>query len=310
VGPFVGGALTELLSWRWVLLINVPVTLIAIALMLRSVPESRDETVPRSIDWSGLAAVALGISAITFAVDRGEGWGWGSAQTQGQFATGALLLVAIVAIERRATSPLIDLTLFRNRPYVSITLLGMTANIAFVVTTFSATLYLQDVRGYSPLEAGFIFLAASVMQAVAGPLSGRLAERFDVPRTMAVSIAIGAIGLIFVAAGLGIGLFALALVVFGLGYLLCWALLSVGTQSVVPTQQAGAASGVSLAIVIGAAGLCVAIAAALIEALTTATRPEGDVIEEMLRAIAIASVPIAVVLAAIGGARRNRPAGV
>jgi EmrB/QacA subfamily drug resistance transporter len=301
VGPFVGGGLTELLSWRWVLLVNVPVAIIGVALMLRSVPESRDETVPRSIDWDGLAAV-------TFAVDRGEDWGWGSAQTIGLFCAGALLLIAFVAIERRATWPLIDLSLFRNRPYVAITLLGMTANIVFVVTTFAATLYLQDVRGYSPIEGGFIFLAASLMQAVAGPLSGRLAERFDVPKVMAVSIAIGAVGLLTVAAGVGIGLYACALVVFGIGYGVCWAILSVGTQSVVPTEQAGAASGVSLAIVIGMAGLCVAIAAALIETLTGPTRSEGESIELILRALAIGSVPIAIVLAAIGARRAPRAA--
>lgn len=308
VGPFVGGGLTELLSWRWVLLVNVPVTLVAIALMLRSVPQSRDETVPGEIDWGGLAAVALGIGSITFAVDRGETWGWGSPQTIGLFAGGAALLAAFVAIERRVAWPLVDLGLFRNRPYVSITLLGMTANIVFVVTTFAATLYLQDVRGYSPLEGGFIFLAASVMQAVAGPLSGRLAERFDVPRVMAVSIAVGAAGLLAVAAGLGIGIYAAALVVFGLGYGLCWAMLSIGTQSVVPTEQAGAASGVSLAVVIGMAGLCVAIAAALIEALTAATRPEGEAIEEILRVLAIASVPLAIAFAALSGRRRG-PSG-
>jgi MFS family permease len=221
------------------------------------------------------------------------------------FCAGALLLVAFVAIERRATWPLIDLSLFRNRPYVSITLLGMTANIVFVVTTFAATLYLQDVRGYSPLEGGFIFLAASVMQAIAGPLSGRLAERHDVPKVMALSIACGALGLVIVAAGVGIGLYAAALVVFGLGYGLCWAMLSVGTQAVVPTEQAGAASGVSLAIVIGVAGLCVALAAALIETLTGAARSEGESIELILRALAIGSVPIAIVLAALGARRRS-----
>ena len=186
----------------------------------------------------------LGIAAVTFAVDRGEDWGWASAQTLGLFAAGALLLIAFVAIERRATWPLIDLSLFGNRPYVAITMLGLTANVVFVVTTFAATLYLQDVRGYSPLEGGFIFLAASVMQAVAGPLSGRLAERFDVPRVMAASIAIGAVGLLIVAAGArDRASTPLALPVFGLGYGLCWAMLSVGTQAVVPTEQAGAASG-------------------------------------------------------------------
>ncbi len=301
VGPFVGGGLTELLSWRWVLLINVPTAAIAIALMIRSVPESRDETVPRQIDFSGLAAIALGIAAITFAVDRGDVWGWGSAWTIGLFAAGVALLAGFVAIERRTAYPLVDLKLFRNRPFVAVTLLGMTANIAFVVTTFAATLYLQDVRGYSPLEGGSIFLAASVMQAIAGPLSGRLAERFDIPRTMLVAIVVGAIGLIVIAAGLGIGIIAAALTVFGLGYGLCWAMLSVGTQTVVPQDQAGEASGISLSIVIGMAGLAVAVVASLIEIIAGGGTGEGSAIEQILRVIAIGSVAVAIPLALLGG---------
>jgi EmrB/QacA subfamily drug resistance transporter len=301
VGPFVGGGLTELLSWRWVLLINVPTAAIAIALMVRSVPESRDETVPRQIDFSGLAAVALGIGAVTFAVDRGDAWGWGSGRTVGLFAAGVLLLASFVAIERRARFPLVDLALFRNRRFVAVTLLGMTANIAFVVTTFAATLYLQDVRGYSPLEGGFIFLAASAMQAIAGPLSGRLAERFNIPRTMLVAIGVGAVGLIVIAAGLGIGIFAVALSVFGLGYGLCWAMLSVGTQTVVPQDQAGEASGISLSIVIGMAGLAVAVVASLIEVVAGGGTGEGVAIEQILRVIAIGSVAVAIPLALLGG---------
>jgi EmrB/QacA subfamily drug resistance transporter len=301
VGPFVGGALTELLSWRAVLLINVPTAAIAIALMVRSVPESRDETVPRRIDFPGLAAVALGIGAVTFAVDRGDVWGWDSARTIGLFAAGAALLVLFVAIERRTKFPLVDLELFRNRRFVSVTLLGMTANIAFVVTTFAATVYLQDVRGYSPLQGGSIFLAASAMQAVAGPLSGRLAERFNIPRTMLIAIGVGAIGLLAIAAGLGIGLYAVALSVFGLGYGLCWAMLSVGTQTVVPQDRAGEASGVSLSIVIGMAGLAVAVVASLIEVVAGGGTGEGAAIEQILRVVAIGSVVIAIPLALAGG---------
>jgi EmrB/QacA subfamily drug resistance transporter len=308
VGPFVGGGLTEALSWRWVLLINVPVAAIAIGLMVRSVPESRDETVPRQIDVSGLAAVALGIGAITFAVDRGDAWGWGSGRTIALFAAGVALLVAFVAIERRARWPLVDMKLFRNRSFVAITLLGMTANVAFVVTTFATTLYLQDVRGYSPLEGGSIFLAASLMQAVAGPLSGRLAERLDIPRTMLAAIVVGALGLLVIAAGLGVGIIAAALVVFGLGYGLCWAMLSVGTQSVVAADRAGEASGVSLSIVIGMAGLGVALVASLIEVVAGGGTGEGTAIEQILRVIAIGSVVIAVPLAFIGG-RKPASAG-
>ena len=153
VGPFVGGFLTEELSWRWVLLVNVPVSIVGIALMLRGVPQSRDETVPRQIDWAGLAAVALGIGAVTFAVDRGEEWGWGSGRTIGLFAAGALLLAAFVAIERRASWPLIDLKLFRNRPYVAVTMLGMTANIVFVVTTFASPSTSRTCGATRPLRA-------------------------------------------------------------------------------------------------------------------------------------------------------------
>ncbi|MGH2956996.1 MAG: MFS transporter, partial [Solirubrobacterales bacterium] len=304
-GPFVGGALTELLSWRWVLLVNVPVTAFGIALMLRAVPESRDETVPRQLDLTGLAAVALGIGTITFAVDRGEDWGWGSAPMVGLFAAGAVLLIAFVAIERRVRWPLVDLSLFRNRPYVGVTLLGTTANVVFVVTTFASTLYLQDVEGHSPLIAGLIFLGASGMVAIAGPLSGRLAERFDVPLLMGGAIGVGAAGLLGVAAGGGLPVYVPALAVFGFGYGLCWSLVSVGTQASVPDQQAGEASGVSLAIVIGAAGLCVAIAAALIESIAAGGTGEGTAIEDILRVLAIASVVLAVPLAALGRARRS-----
>ncbi len=148
-------------------------------------------------------------------------------------------------------------------------------------------------------------IAIALMQAVAGPLSGRLAERFDIPRSMLAAIVVGALGLIVIAAGLGVGIIAAALVVFGVGYGLCWAMLSVGTQSVVPTDRAGEASGVSLSIVIGMAGLGVAVVASLIEVISGGATSEGTAIEEILRAIAIGSVVIAIPIALFGGRART-----
>jgi EmrB/QacA subfamily drug resistance transporter len=304
LGPFVGGFLTGVLSWRWVLLVNVPVVIAAIVLTLRAVPESRDENVPRAIDFKGLSCVVLGIGALSYAVDKGDAWGWSSGRTLGVLAAGAALLAVFVLIERRVRWPLVDLALFRNVPYVAITLLAMTANIVFVATTFASTLYLQDVRGYSPTEAGLAFLAASATLGVAGPLSGRLAEKLDVPRLMAVAIGVGAIGLLAVSADPALAVYLPGLAVFGIGYGLCWSMASVGTQSVVSTARAGEASGVTLAIVVGVAGLCVALTASLIEVLAGGGAGEGEAVEEILRVMAIASIVIAVPLALLGSRKR------
>jgi MFS family permease len=281
---------------------------LAILLTLRGVAESRDESVPRRIDLTGLATVTAGIAAVTFGVDRGDVWGWGSAATLGMIAGGLVLLVVFVAIERRVRYPLVDLSLFRNRPYVVVTISGMVANISFVVATFASTLYLQQVKGYSPIVAGLIFLAASASTACAGPLSGRLAERYDVPRLMRVAIGIGALGLLAMSFGTDLWLYLPALAVFGIGYGLCWALSSVGTQTVVPERQAGAASGLTLSIVIGVAGLCVALAASLIEVMSHGGTSQGDAIEDVLRTIAIGSAAFALVLTLVAGRLRVGPA--
>lgn len=134
VGPFFGGFITEAVSWRAVFLVNLPLGVAAIALALWGIRESRDETVPTRIDLAGLAAVALGIGAITFGVDGGEDHGWGSPEVLGPLLGGLALLVVFVGIEGRVRFPLIDLSLFRNAPYVVVTLLGMVANVAFATT--------------------------------------------------------------------------------------------------------------------------------------------------------------------------------
>jgi MFS family permease len=213
IGPFFGGFFTDAISWRGIFLINIPLGTVAIALLLRYVRESRDQTVPRRLDWAGLLAVALGIALVTLAVDRGEEWGWLSLGVLGCFLAGLLLLVAFVAVEKRVHWPLVDLGLFRNRPYVVVTLLGTISNVAFVSTTIATTIYLQQALGYSAIAAGAIFLACSGVLALAGPLSGLLGERFEVARVIPVSMALGATGLVVVALDPGLGTYLLGLAV-------------------------------------------------------------------------------------------------
>ncbi|MFE3494859.1 MFS transporter [Streptomyces sp. NPDC059175] len=294
LGPVFGGAVTELLSWRVVLLVNVPTCAVTIAMVALGVRESRDTTVPHSVDVPGLLLVILGIATVTLTVDRQQAWP--PAVSAGVSAAGVLFLVGFVLRERVARWPLVSLDLFRNMPFVIITLMSTVANIAFVVAMYGVTIYLQQATGRSPLDSGMIFLAASVAAGVAAPLSGRLGERFDVPRTMAVMTVLGAVGLFLVSLGGDLWFYLPGLALTGFGYGMGWTMGSSGTQAVVPVERVGQASGVELAIVIGVAGICVAAAASLIEVRTTADGL-ATAIEDVLRWIAIGS---AVAAAALG----------
>jgi EmrB/QacA subfamily drug resistance transporter len=296
IGPMFGGGLTELIDWRVVLLVNAPASALAMAVVARGVRESRDTTAPRSVDLPGLVAVVIGIAAITFAVDRSNEWS--ATATMGGAAIGLLFLAGFVIRERTARWPLVGLDLFRNGAYVIVTLMATVANVAFCVATFATALYLQQVEGYTPLEAGVIFLAASVATGAAGPVSGRLGERFDIPRTIAVATVIGSVGLFVVSLGGALGPYLAALALFGAGYGVGWAMASVGTQTVVAPERAGQASGVTLSIVIGLAGLAVSAAATLMEGGGSL----GGSIEDILRWLAIGSAAIAVMLA-LGASR-------
>lgn len=295
IGPFFGGFFTEVLSWRWIFLINIPLGTIAIAMVMRYVEESRDETAPRRIDLPGLAAVGLGVALVTFAVDRGEEWGWLAAQTIGTFCAGLVLLGAFVAIERRVRWPLVDLELFRNRAYAIVTSLGTIANAAFTATLLATTIYLQQVLDYSPIEAGAIFLACSAMLALAGPIAGRLGERFNVAQVIMAVILVGSAGLSVVALDPGLLPYLAGLALVGMGYGIGWSIVNVGTQQVVPTRVAGEASGMTLAIVVGVGGMGVAATSALIEALSDGS-PDSGAVEAVLLGIAIGAALLGVVL--------------
>jgi EmrB/QacA subfamily drug resistance transporter len=293
LGPIVGGVLTELLSWRIVLLVNVPLAGVAIAVAAVGIHESRDPTVPRTVDVPGLLAIVAGIAIVTYAVDRAATWG--TVRTLVVVALGVLSFVGFVMRERRTEWPLVRLDLFRNAPYVVVTLMGLVANTGLVVMIFASTIYLQQVDSDSPLQAGLILLAASVTVGVAGPVSGRLGERYDIPRTMMVATIIGSVGLVVVSLGGALPVYVTALAVVGAGLGVGWSMASIGTQTVVPTEQAGLASGVTLAIVIGIAGLAVTLGGTLIELGDDL----GSAIETLLLTLAIGSAVAAALLGVV-----------
>jgi MFS family permease len=305
-GPFVGGVLTQVLGWEWVFFFNVPFAIGALAFGLAGVADSRDETAPRHVDVVGAVLVAAGIVAISYAFDQGPAWGWGSPGFLGLALAGVAVLAVFVMVEARVRAPLVDLALFRNRAFVVVTGAGWVANSAFVIAIFATTLFLQQVRDLSPIEAGFVFLAPSVALAFAGPLSGRLAERLRPEHVGALAVLVGGLGLAVQAIDMTVwALMVIGLGVMGLGYGIAWSYSSVGTQAVVRPEQAGGAAGVTLTAVIGGAGLLLVLAATAIEELSNGPVPTVSALEDVLRIVAGASIVVAGLLTLLAARARR-----
>ena len=197
------------------------------------------------------------------------------------------LLASFVAYEARAKAPLVDLKLFRNYPYVLVTAMGMVANVVYVVSVFVVTLYLQQVRGLSPLTAGVVFLAPSVLVAVSGPLGGRLQKQFRPTAVMAGAGLISGVGVLAMSFAHSWAVYVPCFAFAGLGFGLGWTFASVGTQSVVSPERAGEASGVLLTILVTAGGIGIATSATVIELLVHSGTSTADAINGTLRVLGI-----------------------
>jgi EmrB/QacA subfamily drug resistance transporter len=195
VGPVVGGYLVEHASWRSVFFINVPVGVVGLILAAAVVPESRDQAGHRHLDPPGLIAGTAAVSALTYALIEGNARGWTDGRILAAFAAAAVATAAFAAIEARRESSMLPVGLLRNRTFAGANIVGALMFFGMIGTIFFLTLYLQDVRGYSPAQAGLRLLPLSGMILVFAPVAGKLSDRVGSRGFMTVGPALTAAGL-------------------------------------------------------------------------------------------------------------------
>ena len=244
LGPIVGGTLVTSLGWRSIFLINIPAGAAAIALTLRFVPESRAPRA-RRFDPIGQGLVILLLSTLTFGIIEAPSRGWSSAVIVGALATSAFALLGLLVYEPRREEPLIDLRFFRSIPFSSSIVISVAAFAAFGGFLFLNTLYLQDVRGLSPLQAGLATVPTALMTMLASPLSGRIVGHRGprVPLVISgVSFVIACALLSDIDAATPFAQLIVAYVIFGLGFGFVNAPITNAAISGMPRAQAGVAS--------------------------------------------------------------------
>ncbi len=177
IGPLVGGLLTEHLNWSWIFFVNVPVGILAIVASYLLIDESRDETHVR-LDLPGLVTSALGLFALTYGLIEANQYGWTSGRILVAFVVAALSILAFVQLERRQKDPLLDLSLFQSGTYVGANVAMLLVALSMFGVFFFLSLYMQNILGYSAVQAGAAFLPMTILIILVAPIAGKLSDRF------------------------------------------------------------------------------------------------------------------------------------
>ncbi|MBM4791121.1 MFS transporter [Streptomyces sioyaensis] len=246
-GPVVGGLLVQSVGWRSIFWINVPIGALALFLTLRYVPESRAPR-PRRVDPVGQLLVITLLGSLTYAIIEAPNAGWTSPQILVFVLVALGSLAGLLAYERRREEPLLDLRFFHSAPFSGATVVAVCAFAALAGFLFINTLYLQNIRGLSALDAGLYMLPMAGMTLIFAPVSGRLVGSHGPrPSLLCAGTAMGASGVLFAAFGAQStnALMFTGYVLFGIGFGLVNAPITNTAVSGMPRTQAGVAAAVA-----------------------------------------------------------------
>lgn len=176
LGPLVGGILTEWLDWRAIFFVNLPIGIIALAATLRWVPESRDPNY-RRLDIGGQILASIALAALVFGLLRGNEHGWTETITALSFVVAAVAGIAFVVVEMHVVQPMLPLEMFRNRAFTGAQIAAFAISVSLFSVFLYTTIYLQSVLGLSPIEAGLVYLPATVAMFVVAGATAQIGER-------------------------------------------------------------------------------------------------------------------------------------
>ncbi len=263
VGPFLGGWLIQVLSWRLIFAINLPLAALVIAVALRHVPESRDVEATGPVDYAGGVLVTLGLIGLTYGLIDGPIAGWSSPAPLAALLAGIGLLGAFLAWERRAAEPVLPLSLFKSVQFSSANVVTFVVYAALGGTLFLLPIQLEQVAGYSALGAGISLLPVTVIMLVLSARSGALAARIGPRLQMTAGPLVIAAGLALLARIGASGDYLTevlpAVLVFGFGLAINVAPLTSTVLGAVSSEHAGAASAINNDVARAAGLIAVAV---------------------------------------------------
>ena len=280
LGVVLGGVLTDLISWHWIFLVNVPIGALVIFLSMRLLPTERAEAMSGRLDVAGAVTVTTALIIAVYAIVNGNQNGWTSATTLGLLGASVAALVLFLGIESRVRSPLVPLGLFKHRNISVSNIVGVLWAAAMFAWFFLSALYLQLVLGYSPLKVGLSFLPANlIMGAFSIGISAKLVMRFGFRKPLATGLLLAAAGLLLFVRAPVDGNFLVdvlpSMILLGFGAGIAFNPVLLAAMSDVEPSESGLASGlVNTSFMMGGA-LGLAVLASIAASRSTSLRLGG-----------------------------------
>ena len=292
IGPLVGGLLTQHLDWSWIFFVNVPVGILGVAASYLLIDESRDETHVR-LDLPGLFTSALGLFALTYGLIEANQYGWTSGRILASFVVAALSIIAFVQLERRQKDPMLDLSLFRSGTYVGANVAMLLVALAMFGVFFFLSLYMQNILGYSAVQAGAAFLPMTILIILVAPIAGKTSDRIGSRWLMASGMILLGIQLAYFSQlGQDASYWTLlpAMMVGGLGMSLTMTPTAAAAVRAVPVEKSGVGSAVLNAMRQVGGSIGIAMMGAIVVGAAAGERTPEAFLRGFERALLVASV--------------------